>query len=188
MDVIERVITFWFGERDSAELGKPRRELWFVKTAKTDAEIARRFGADMEAAADGRLNHLAETVEGALALVILLDQFPRNVFRDTPRAFATDAKARVIAREALDKDFDRELLMVQRCFLYLPFEHSEDLADQERSVELFGALDGYDVLEYAIRHRDIVARFGHFPHRNAILGRESTPEEIEFLKEPGSSF
>lgn len=117
----------------------------------------------------------------------MLDQFPRNMFRGTARAFSTDPKALAAAGAAVGRGFDRLLSPVERAFVYLPFEHAEDLAAQRRSLALFEALDPND-MEYVKRHHEIIARFGRFPHRNAILGRESTPDEIEFLKQPGSSF
>jgi len=127
-----------------------------------------------------------------LSLVVVLDQFSRNLYRNDARAFAQDAHALECAREALARGDDLPMLPVQRQFLYLPFEHSEDLADQEKCVELMRALDAFGptkgISEWAVRHRDIVARFGRFPHRNAALGRESTAEEVEFLKSPGSGF
>lgn len=124
----------------------------------------------------------------ALALVIVLDQFPLNMFRHSPRAFSTEAEARRIAKAAVSQGFDRELTEEQKQFLYMPFMHSENREDQQRSVELFTAAGLKDALPYAIGHKEIVDRFGRFPHRNRTLGRESTPEEIEFLKQPGSSF
>src|SRR5262245_19304707 len=183
------VLAFWFG-RD-AERGKAHKR-WFVKNDAFDREIRERFSPYYEEAAAGKLACLKESPAGCLALILLLDQFPRNMFRGTPRAFATDPLALETARHALARGFDRELLPVEKLFVYLPFEHSEALADQEQSCELTKALDAYpepnDVYRYALLHRDIIRRFGRFPHRNAILGRASTPEELEFLKGPGSSF
>lgn len=173
------VLRFWFGDED-----EPREE-WWRKDEEFDREIRDRFGALYEEAASGALDGWRETAEGSLALVIALDQFPRNMFRGDPRSYATDEKARETARYAVDRAFDRELSPVRRSFLYMPFMHSEDLEDQRRSVELF---EGMDPGGYAIRHREIVERFGRFPHRNAVLGRDTTPEEAEFLREPGSSF
>ncbi len=135
----------------------------------------------------GGLEQWRSTPLAALALVVVLDQFSRNMFRGTPRAFAGDPAALAAATVALERGFDRLLSPAERIFMYLPFEHAEDLAAQHRSLALFEALDPND-LEYARRHHEIIARFGRFPHRNAVLGRESTPEEIEFLKGPGSSF
>ena len=185
--LVRRVIDFWFGRPESADFGKPREE-WFRPPPGFDAAVSRTLGADFEAAAAGRLEGLTASAEGCLALVVLLDQFPGNAFRGTFRAFATDPEARRIADHALGRGFDRVLVKVQRLFLYMPFEHSEAPADQDRAVTLIGALDDPGWQEYAVRHRDIVARFGRFPHRNAILGRQSTPAELTFLKEPGSSF
>lgn len=183
------VLLFWFGP--PSERGKAHKR-WFVKSEAFDREVRERFLSLYEGAAAGKLAHLKEAAADCLALIVVLDQFPRNMFRGTPRAFATDALALEAARHALARGFDRALLPVERLFVYLPFEHSEALADQETSCELTRPLDAYpetnDVYRYAVLHRDIIRRFGRFPHRNAILGRESTPEELEFLKGPGSSF
>ncbi|MBW7849722.1 MAG: DUF924 domain-containing protein [Rhodospirillales bacterium] len=185
--IVRSVVDFWFGAPDSEGYGKFRPE-WFKVDAAFDAEIRRRFLHIWRTAAAGELGFLSESPEGCLALVLILDQFPRNMFRGTPEAFATDPHACRIADQALEKGFDDALLPVQRIFIYLPFEHAEDLALQERCVDLMAALGDDLALDYAVRHRDIIARFGRFPHRNAILGRPSTPEEIEFLKQPNSSF
>jgi uncharacterized protein (DUF924 family) len=183
------VLLFWFGP--ASERGKAHKH-WFVKSEAFDLEVRQRFLAVYEEAAAGKLTHLKESAADCLALIVLLDQFPRNMFRGTLRAFATDPLALETARHAVDRGFDRSLLPVERLFVYLPFEHSEALADQDRSCDLTRALDAYpetnDVYRYALAHRDIIRRFGRFPHRNAILGRASTPEELEFLKGPGSSF
>lgn len=179
------VLEFWFGAPGSSEFGKSR-DVWFKKDDAFDAEIVTRFDEIQVSADSGRYDGWQATPKGSLALIILLDQFPRNMYRDKPASFASDAHARRIARNALKHGFDREALPVQRMFFYLPFEHSEDMADQRLSLELFGQLGANQ--NYARRHHDIVARFGRFPHRNAILGRVSTPEEIEFLKQPGSGF
>ncbi len=182
-----QVLDFWFADRDAQ--GQPAyRDQWFKRDDAFDAQIAHRFGAPVEQALAGELDRWADNADGVLALVILLDQFPRNLFRGTARAFAGDARALRLARQAVAQGLDRQLPRYQRMFLYLPFEHSEKLADQERSVALFAALGDENVTRYAVAHRDIVARFGRFPHRNAALGRPSTAEEIEFLKQPGSSF
>jgi len=183
----EDVLAFWFGE----PAGPPRRE-WFRKDAAFDEEIRRRFAGLHEAASRRELDHWRPSPEPMLALVIVLDQFSRNLYRGDARAFAQDGHALECTREAVARGDDLGLLPVQRQFLYLPFEHSEDLADQEASVERMCTLDAFEetrgVSEWAVSHRDIIRRFGRFPHRNACLGRESTPEEIEFLKTPGSSF
>lgn len=184
---IAKVIDFWFGSEASGERGQ-NRDVWWVKNPQFDETVRRELGKLHEMATSGELETWADDADGALALIVLLDQVPRNIHRDTPGAFATDDMARAVTRIALDRGFDQALPPVMRLFVYLPLEHSEVLADQEDCVRLIETLGDADVLDYAIRHRDIVARFGRFPHRNAILGRESTPEEAAFLKEPGSSF
>ena len=153
---------------------------WFKKDEAFDAEIRRRFLATYEAAAAGALGW-DETPEGALALLIVLDQFPRNMFRGSARAFAADPLARKIAAQAIERGFDRQVAVPERGFFYLPFEHSETLADQERCVALNRASGDADALKWAELHADIIRRFGRFPHRNAVLGRVTTPEEQAFL-------
>ena len=193
------LLRFWFGDDfDAATIAEGAERRWFAGGPAMDAECARRFGADLAAAARGELDHWAATPRGRLALVLLLDQLSRNVWRGTPAAFAQDAAARRLAAEAVERGLDRALTAPQRAFLYLPFEHGESLADQRRSVALFESL-AREVPErdrvafersadFARRHAAIIERFGRFPHRNAILGRESTAEELAFLAEPGSSF
>ena len=177
----QQVLDFWFGEQ--------ARPLWWEKSERFDALVRATLGAAHEAAAAGALHGWQEAAEPCLALVILLDQVPRNIHRDTPRAFATDAKARAVARIGIERRFDAGFDADRRMFLYLPLEHSEDLADQELLVELVRERVGPGTyLDFAERHRDIIRRFGRFPHRNAILGRPSTEDEVEFLKQPGSSF
>lgn len=180
------VLQFWFGAPDSPERGRPRRN-WFRKSGEFDAEILRRFLPTWESAQRGELALWERAPLASLALVVVLDQFSRNMFRGTPRAFSSDARALAAARSMIDRKFDRPLLPVERWFVHLPFEHAEDLAAQRQSLALSQAL-GQDASGYAERHYEIIARFGRFPHRNAILGRESTAEELEFLKQPGSSF
>jgi uncharacterized protein (DUF924 family) len=180
------VLDFWFGAPNSRERGRPRKS-WFEKSEPFDAEIRRRFLATWEQAARGGLERWQATPLASLALVVTLDQFPRNMFRGTARSFASDSLALAAARETIAREFDRLLSPVERSFMYLPFAHAEDLAAQRRSLSLFRELDPEN-LRSARRHYEIIARFGRFPHRNAVLGRESTPEEIEFLKQPGSSF
>jgi uncharacterized protein (DUF924 family) len=170
------VLTFW-------RAAGPDR--WFKKDADFDAEIRRRFLPSYEAAVGGHLSQWQQTAEGALALVLTLDQFPRNMFRSDARAFATDPLARDVATRAVAQGFDRAVPAGERVFFYLPFEHSEDAADQERSVELVRAMGDADLLKWAQLHADIIRRFGRFPHRNAILGRTSTPEEQAFLDSGG---
>jgi uncharacterized protein (DUF924 family) len=184
-DFVE-VLDFWFGAPDSQEHGRPRK-LWFQKSEPFDAEIRSRFLMTWERAWGGELSRWQATPLASLALIVVLDQFPRNMFRGTARSFASDSLALAAARETIARGFDRPLSPVERPFVYLPFAHAEDLAAQRRSFALFHAFD-LEHVESARRHYVIIARFGRFPHRNAALGRESTAEEIEFLKQPGSSF
>lgn len=164
------VLAFWFEELSNAD--------WWSHSPELDAEIARRFGALWESERAKPAETFLGSAGEALAAVLLFDQFPRNLFRKNKRAFATDALALAIAKGAIECGYDADLTKERRQFLYMPFMHSEDLADQERSLELFGALSDQEALKFAREHRDLIARFGRFPHRNAILGRESTPEEI----------
>jgi uncharacterized protein (DUF924 family) len=193
MTTARDVRDFWFGEPDSAIEGQPRRE-WFVKKDAFDAGIRTRFGAAIEQALQGGLREWDEEgPQGVLARILVLDQFTRNAFRNTPRSFEGDALALAAARMLVDAGADKTLAPWQRSFVYMPFEHAEDAYMQERAVELFSVLaaehPGFDeTLDYAHRHRSVIARFGRFPHRNAILGRVSTPEETEFLRQPGSRF
>jgi uncharacterized protein (DUF924 family) len=184
------VLDFWFAEANAAH--------WFSTDAGFDAQIRERFGEAAEAAAADRLDDWAATPSGWLALLILLDQFPRNLYRNDPRAWAADASAQRVALSGLARGDDRQLPAVQRVFAYLPLEHAEDPALQRRSVALFEALaaeaePGWralfeDYLDYARRHHQVIARFGRFPHRNAVLGRPSTPEELHYLAQPGAGF
>jgi len=178
----QEVLDFWFR-------GTEARKEWFQKDPAFDAEIRARFLGLYEQAASGALAHWMDQPADGLALIITLDQFPRNLFRapcpEAARAYATDRLALEAARRAVDAGYDRALPEVARTFFYLPFEHSENLADQERSLQLFA---GHPNHVWALRHREIVQRFGRFPHRNAALGRESTAAEIGFLQQPGSSF
>ncbi|HWI78351.1 MAG TPA: DUF924 family protein [Ramlibacter sp.] len=171
----EHVTAFW------REAGPSR---WFRKDEAFDAGFRNRFLEAHEAAMRGDLDAWAREAEGALALLILLDQFPRNAFRGTARMYESDAKARAITRAAIDAGFDRVVEPELRNFFYLPLMHSESLADQESAVELARGCGG-EALRYALQHRDIVAKFGRFPHRNALLGRTSTPEEEHFLANGG---
>ncbi len=185
------ILDFWYLPPGDPGHGKSRPE-WFRKDAAFDLLIRERFGDRIEQALAGGFLEWDGEPRGALARIILLDQFTRNAFRDTPRAFAGDPLALPAALALVGTGGDRLLAPVERWFVYLPLEHAEDIAIQERSVALFNALaaePGMEgIVEYAVRHRDIVARFGRFPHRNRILGRASTPEEEEFLKQPGSGF
>lgn len=185
------LIDFWFG-RPGVPSRFEQREVWFKVDPGFDAQCREQFGALRERAAAGDCADWTLEAEPCLALILLLDQFPRNLFRGRAQAFATDAQARDAARAALGRGFDRSLPASWRQFVHLPFEHSEDLADQEVSVKLAAVLARdpafAPALDYAQRHHAIIARFGRFPHRNAALGRTSTPEEDAFLKEPNSSF
>ena len=191
MSQASEILEFWFGKPDDPNYGQPRKE-WFIKKPQFDQEVRSRFLDDYQKAAAGELDHWKNSPQGCLALIILLDQFSRNMFRGQPQAFATDSQALTYAKYATDQGLDKELLPIQRLFIYLPFEHSENLADQHRCVELFSTLKDYPEcasgVDYAYRHLSVIEKFGRFPHRNEILGRETTPEEAEFLKQPGSSF
>jgi uncharacterized protein (DUF924 family) len=179
---VEKVLAFWFAPRREAE--------WFESSEDFDRAVRDALAGDHERAAAGAYDDWADSPEGALALVLLLDQVPRNLFRGLPRAFATDDRALAIARQALARGLDRRLpSQAQRMFLYLPFEHSERLADQETCCRLMAALDDNALwAEFAEKHREVIARFGRFPHRNAVLGRANSEAETAFLAEPGSSF
>ncbi len=193
------LFAFWFGEsEDDAETATAQAELWWGKDPETDEEIGARYGYLASAAAGGALDHWRGSPHGRLALILLLDQLPRVIHRGTAAAFAQDETAREIATRGVASGGDRLLRPIQRVFFYMPFQHSEDPDDQQRSVELYSELaasvrpewrEAFDeFLGYAKRHHDVIARFGRFPHRNAMLGRESTPEEVAYLKEPGSGF
>lgn len=181
MSEISELLDFWFAEGMA--------DKWFVQDDAFDRDLRARFAGLYARAAAGALDGWMDSARGCVALCILLDQAPRNLFRGDPRAFATDAAARAVTRHAMAQGFDRAVPPAQRLFLYLPLEHSEALADQDLCVTLLEGMDGDPRwLDYARRHRDIVARFGRFPHRNALLDRETTPEEADFLTQPGSSF
>jgi uncharacterized protein (DUF924 family) len=169
----EEIIDFWFSET--------ARTYWFRSTPEFDREVKSRFEMAWEQANDGLLADWEKTAEGALALVLLLDQFPLNMFRDRPEGFSTEAASRAVAGRAIVRGLDVSLPDSGKVFLYLPYMHSESLTDQDRSVELFELAGLDDNLKWARHHREIVRRFGRFPHRNAILGRTSTPEEMEWL-------
>lgn len=191
MSQAEKILDFWFGQPEQANYGKPR-QIWFIKKPAFDLEVRTRFLTDYEQAAAGKLDDWKNSAQSCLALILLLDQFSRNMFRGTPQAFATDWQALSASQYAVSQGYDRDLLPVQRWFIYCPFEHSENLEHQNQAVALFEQLgddpDSADAINYAVRHREVILRFGRFPHRNAILGRVSTPEEEEFLQQPGSSF
>ncbi len=179
------VLRFWFADDPATH-----RKVWFEKDAVFDTACAD-FKAARDLAKAGALDAWAETPKGGLALLILLDQVSRNLHRGTAEAFAADAKARTVARGMLAGGLVQALTPVERMFVYLPFEHSEELADQDLSVRLFAALDAASdekLGDYAVHHRDVICRFGRFPHRNAALGRANTPEEDAYLAEPDAGF
>ncbi len=194
------ILTFWFGAADAPNYGR-YRQVWFSKSADFDAQIRQHFLADYEKAAAGDYaNWSADgyaSPRSAVALLLLLDQFPRNLFRGSPRSFATDAQALTVAKLLVNTGADKALMPADRFFVYMPFEHSEVMAHQDRCLDLMKDFvettpdldDGLKGgLDYAIRHRAVIERFGRFPHRNEILGRQSTPAEIAFLQQPGSRF
>lgn len=196
------VLAFWFGPDwetlPAHQVAERQKKLWWSKHSDTDAECRTRFETLVQQAAANQLDDWTEAPRSMLALILLLDQMPRNIYRDTPQAFAFDELARQCCHLALAMGLDQALPPIARVFVYLPLEHAEDLDDQEYVVQLMRGLakaasaedkpafDGY--ADYARRHHAVIERFGRFPHRNRILGRESTPEEVEFLKQPGSSF
>lgn len=176
----EEILNFWF----SAEV-KP---FWFKKNIEFDKKINQRFSNTYQLAKNGALTDWRSVPHNILALIIVLDQFPRNMFRNTPQAFAADDQAVELTKYAVARNFQQELSTEQQAFLYMPLMHSESKADQVQCVELFSNLGKADNLQFAIKHQEIINRFGRFPHRNQILGRKSTLEEQEFLTQPGSSF
>jgi uncharacterized protein (DUF924 family) len=191
------ILDFWFGAPDAPDYGQLRK-IWFIKNSEFDQALGHRFGTTVEAAALGKLQSWRADADSCLALLLLLDQFPRNLYRGQAQAFAMDGEAVAVANHGILQRFDRYRAneqarpTVQRWFFYLPFEHSERLADQERAVALFEQLRGdgqsASTIDYAHRHRAVIEQFGRFPHRNAALGRMNTPEETRFLQQPGSSF
>jgi len=199
MHAWQPLLDWWFGaDGNATDVAAARQGLWFGKRDSQDREAELRFGALVEQALAGELQGWTDDPHGWLAQLILLDQLPRMIFRDTPRAFAGDSLARPLLRDGLDRGWNRRLTPIQRVFAYLVFEHAEDLPLQDRAVELFAdllneaAVDERPLfanyLEFAERHQRVIGRFGRFPHRNAILGRASTDEEQVFLREPGSRF
>ncbi len=195
----DAVLDFWFGAPGSAaEVAARQRPLWFAKSAANDQIVVERFAETFVAASAGRLDHWANTPRGRLALIVVLDQFPHHVHRGHGQSFAYDARSLALALDIIQRGEDAHVTPIERVFVYLPLEHAESIEMQDLSVALYeklahqaaaaerGLFDGF--LDYARKHRDVVARFGRFPHRNELLGRPSTPEEIEFLKQPGSRF
>lgn len=199
MEDVNSILHYWFGgAKNDAEIISEKSSLWWKKDPVVDADTRRRFEMMLDAEIKNEFASWSHSPRGQLARVLLCDQFPRNMYRDTPRAFDYDERARKLSREALDTGLDKKLRPVERVFLYVPFEHSEAVEDQALSLRMFTALVE-DVpetdrpafqkyVEFAQKHKEIIDRFGRFPHRNAILGRASTPEELEFLNSPGSSF
>lgn len=175
-----QVLHFWFDELSPAH--------WWKKDPHLDDKIRQRFEGLLTAARSGQCAHWQATAQGSLALVIVLDQFSRNIYRDQPEAFAADEQALAVAKAAVAAGFDRELSDQQRHFLYMPYMHSEDPLVHEQALGLFASLAGENSEEFELRHKVIIDRFGRYPHRNKILGRQSTPEELAFLAQPGSSF
>lgn len=199
IEEIESVLGFWFGSGKTAtEVAHEKTALWWGKDDSVDALITNRFAATTAAAANGELDHWRESARGLLGLIICTDQFPRNIHRNTPQAFASDAIALWFAKECVERGAERQLQPIERVFAYLPFEHSEELAEQQRALALYQALaqnvDPNETelfnkcLDFAHQHHRIIKRFGRFPHRNSILGRHSNDEELAFLKQPDSSF
>lgn len=199
METQKSIQEFWFGnDADDGVTAARQAKLWWSKDEALDASIKLRFATYCESALAGNLDDWALTADGCLSLILLCDQFPRNMYRDTPAAFASDAKALALSKSGLASGLDKNLRAIQRVFFYLPFEHSELLADQDYAVTLFEQLlsdadtahktifDNF--LNFAHRHREVIRRFQRFPHRNKILGRDSTVEELAFLSQPGSSF
>ena len=193
------LLEWWFGTFESpSEIAADKGRLWFGKRDSQDLEARTRFGGWVEQALAGGLTEWAQRPEGWLALVLLLDQLPRMIFRDSPNSFAGDLRAQALVAQGIAADFDRQLRPIERVFIYLVFEHCENLAVQNEAVSRYIDLVAQqpesdrtlfnDYLDYAEQHQQVIARFGRFPHRNAVLGRESTAEELEFLSRPGSRF
>ncbi len=195
----DAIIDFWFGSNpDDSVVAKEKSALWWSKNTQIDNEIRQRFESWVAKAAGGELWQWQTTPRGRLALILLTDQFPRNIYRDSAGAFAHDSQALAWCLNGIAQGLDLKLRPIERVFFYLPLEHSESLQHQEQAVKYFGELflmvsseskpAFEEYLNFAVRHRDVIARFGRFPHRNKILGRESTADERAFLAEPGSSF
>ena len=176
----QEIIHFWFKEIDS--------KFWFKKDTDFDLRLKNRFLSTFQAATRSELHPWRRTPEGSLAEVIVLDQFSRNIFRDSAKAFEFDSLALALSQTAIDKGFDQEIAINQRSFLYMPFMHSESLKIHDQAIKLFSTKGLENNLDFEVRHRDIIERFSRYPHRNKVLGRESTVEELEFLAMPGSSF
>lgn len=198
---IDKILDFWFGNLEENDVPSDKnRKIWWIKDPENDEFIKDNFEANLSMAINGELDSWKSTPIGSLALIILLDQFSRNIYRDTAKSFSQDKKAVEFCLEGIHKNLDNKLHPVQRVFYYMPLMHSENISNQEKSIECFSNLAKEFTVpeaianmvsgsyEYALKHYEIVKRFGRYPHRNTILGRESNPEEIEFLSKPGSSF
>lgn len=203
MKLEKEIFDFWFFDfPESGVPAEPHFKKWFQKDPRFDQEIRKRFENSLKKAAQGELDSMMETPSGALALIILLDQFSRNMYRETPQAFAQDSKALELARRAVNEGLDQKVPFGMRMFFYLPFEHSESIHDQNESVRLFeqwtakstqetgeaGERFAQEVLKYAYSHQEVIQKYGRFPHRNGILDRSSTVEEKEYLAQPGAGF
>ena len=200
METPDTIREYWFGTalEDAAVTAREQARLWWSKNPEVDDEIRRRFESCVIKAGSGELDHWELNPHDRLALILLTDQFPRSIYRDSDKAFSFDSKALSLAHTGIDAGFDAALRPLEKVFFYLPLEHSESLADQKRSVSLFQKLlddaspdqkpTFTEYLDFAVRHQDIIRRFGRFPHRNKALGRISTSEELSFLKQPGSGF
>lgn len=186
----ESILSFWFGNEYEASEAGEAKDFWFTKSDTTDAYIREHFGNTVKAARRGECDAWEKTPHGRLALIIVLDQFPRNIYRDTPNAFSSDTQALALAQEGIMAGVDQELTGHERVFFYMPFMHSERIEDQETSVKLFDQLEREGVwsASWAHKHKDVIDQFGRYPHRNAIVGRISTPEELEYLSKPGAGF
>ena len=179
---IRDVLDFWFLPLEHPDHGKPR-EVWWSGPAEFDAEIRERFSAAFERSIEGAFDHWRHSPDGALALILLCDQFPRNMHRRSAPAFAGDAKALETARLALARSYPAAFNLTMRLFFFMPFQHSESLVDQELGCSLFAAFDDEETMKHAVEHRDIIERFGRFPHRNDVLGRACSSDELEYLKD-----
>lgn len=190
MEDYQAVLDYWFG--DGSDAARRQHELWFAGSARVDAEVRERFLPQVERAERREFDHWKERPDSCLALIVVLDQFPLMIFRGEARGYRDGDLALPVARHLVEQGFDAGYAPSQRLFAYLPFEHSEEIADQERALELFGKIRHQPGMamayDYAVKHWEVVKRFGRFPHRNEAFGRVSTPDEIEFLTQPGSRF
>lgn len=199
IDLAEEIIQFWFGTlKDASDLAEDKAKLWFASSKEFDKLVQDKFNKYLDLAVEGKLDYLKETPKGRLSLVILLDQFPRNIYREGPKAFAYDNKALSLALEGLERGVDKELYFIERTFFYMPFQHSEDIKIQELSLKTFDQLrkevpshlkETFDLqYQYALAHYDLIKEFGRFPHRNQMLNRPSTETELEFLQKNGRGY